>query len=223
MRFTIDEAKRKYDYYNKLYFNNELPESNLISFSITKAKSYIAQVVFPKMFSIDEYPSMNLSNKYEFENEHSLDHTIIHEMIHIYQWLKDTECGHGRAFKQFSRMIFIKSKGLFDIKRCHYGAVEKIQDDTTKKNIDEDCIVVINKENGQYRVYKNTNKATVLAQLLHFSFPREIYHYRGNLFNDIKSAKTKKIVRTISFHPADTQRIQKMKETATLISKYYQY
>ena len=119
MKFNIDSAKQKYDHYNQLYFDGVLPASENIHWELNNRASCLAFVQYPNSI-YQKFPKMSLSTAYDFESENDIDHTIIHEMIHIYQWFKDVpDRGHGLYFKAYCQMINDKSNGKFQISRVH--------------------------------------------------------------------------------------------------------
>ena len=56
--------------------------------------------------------------------QQDIDHTLIHEMIHLWQWNNHHKLGHGQSFKNKSWDIHLKSKGVFNITRCRKVGLE---------------------------------------------------------------------------------------------------
>jgi hypothetical protein len=200
MKFEIRIAKMKYDQYNAELFNNELPASNKINFEFFKSKNVIAMIRYPLGMNRMDPVTFRLNSHVDFETEHSLNHTIVHEMVHVCQFYTRTkDLGHGYDFKRISSDIALKSKGLFNITRLHYGEVEMLaRHKVVTSNKVEECIIVVTRNNS-FRVYKNATFEQVRAQLNMFSCNQEYFRYRGTLFNNYKSSKLG-YVRSISFN-----------------------
>ena len=188
MRFEIETVKAKYNQFNAEIFNNELPSADVIKFETFKSKNALAMIRYPMTCIGEGTPTFRLNTCAEYLTEESMNTTIIHEMIHIKQWYRKTELGHGRAFKLFARTVKCKTNGLYDIKRCH-GADVELKKDVNRAPKHEQCVVVMNLKDNSFRVYKNTTTQKVRNSLAFFSLSYMIYEYDGTMFNAYKSSK----------------------------------
>ncbi len=218
MKFEIRTIKIKYDKYNAELFDSKLPPSNQINFEFFKSKNAIAMIRYPISWNRDDAVTFRLNSLVEFETEQSLNHTIIHEMIHVSQFYnRASETGHGRDFKRIANEIYGKSHGLFNITRVHYGEVEMIAKQKTNSNIIEDCIVVVT-DNNSFRVYKNTSLERIKSQMLLFSCNQEYFKYSGTLFNTYNSSRSN-ICTSVSFQKNVNNIVEEMKKTAEVLLK----
>lgn len=86
MIVTIDWIKKHYNEFNALMFNNELP--NDLTFKISKSKNTwgFASFKYDYPNSTIKPTSITISNYYD-SPEHVKKNTLIHEMIHIYDYV----------------------------------------------------------------------------------------------------------------------------------------
>ena len=105
--------------FNAEYFDNKLSMPTL---QVKTCKSYLGKC----------YPSRRLiiiSNFYD-RPAHDIRQTLIHEMIHLYNWYFDSKyIGHGIPFKRKAREI--NNKGNWGIARCSHITNEVKQTATT--------------------------------------------------------------------------------------------
>lgn len=86
MLVTIDWIKRNYEVFNEKYFNNELP---MVNFKISRAKNtwgYASYKIDRVNNTIIPY-ELKISNYYDSPERIKLN-TLLHEMIHIYDYTK---------------------------------------------------------------------------------------------------------------------------------------
>lgn len=107
-RISTDWLIKKYAQFNEEYFNDELPGDillELICNGITiggtafRQNPYRIRINFNFIYKENE--------EYEFEN------ILIHEMIHIWQFINNYNDSHGKTFK--IKMNEINSKGKHSI------------------------------------------------------------------------------------------------------------
>lgn len=112
MTFTITDLENWYDEFNAKYFNNELKRCPI---HINKTKRALGQFdrrsdwfgtrCFIKISNYFDRPMKDIQN------------TLIHEMIHQWQWVKYHKCDHGTTFKNKASEI---NKDGWNIQRCNY-------------------------------------------------------------------------------------------------------
>lgn len=107
MKATEGFVKEKFDEFNKLIFNNKLPN---IPIKIGKAKTQLGSISYKKRTTINAINYYDLkpiiSSCYDLQ-ENELEDIIIHEMIHYYILhlrINDTS-PHGRIFQEIMQKI----------------------------------------------------------------------------------------------------------------------
>lgn len=108
--------------FNAEYFDNKLSMPTL---QVKTCKSYLGKC----------YPSRRLIIISNFYNRpaHDIRQTLIHEMIHLYNWYFDSKyIGHGIPFKRKAREI--NNKGDWGIARCCHITNEVKQTATAKSS-----------------------------------------------------------------------------------------
>ncbi len=111
MKATIDFVKKKFDEFNRLIFNGELPP---IPVKLSNAKTFQGQLSFRVRHrsdgSLERYGySLRISTRYDLP-EADVEDTIIHEMIHYYIFFKgmlDTSM-HGTVFRGLMEDINVR-------------------------------------------------------------------------------------------------------------------
>lgn len=107
MKATEEFVKEKFDEFNKLIFNNKLPN---IFIKIGKAKTQLGSISYKKRTTINDINyydlKLTISSCYDLQ-ESELEDIIIHEMIHYYILhlrIKDTS-PHGKIFHEIMQKI----------------------------------------------------------------------------------------------------------------------
>lgn len=105
MRATLDHIKTRFDHFNRLCFNGELPA---ISMRMSDSLSSLGTFVHPRVRrgvaarrASDCH--MRISRRLDMPEE-DIDDIVVHEMIHYYIWWKgiaDTSV-HGKVFRQMA-------------------------------------------------------------------------------------------------------------------------
>lgn len=187
MKLTIELAKQKYQEFNKLYFNNELPTE--VEFTYFKSKDSLAMCGYKRAERIITF---YLNEKIDFHNELILNEVMLHEMIHAKQFhfnMKDQK--HGQAFKFNALLIKEASNGLYDIKRTCTSSAFTIENKTNK--IEKCLLLIMNRVEGKYyRVYKNVDEkkfADMAIKLIKVNPNIKVYRYSGTAFNNDKSCR----------------------------------
>ena len=102
MKINKGLIKEKFNEYNKLYFNSELPKCEI---RIKSAYRYygLFKCKFDEKYKKVTCKSITISDLYDYTEE-TLANILIHEMIHYYLAYKhiDNELSHGDAFKKMA-------------------------------------------------------------------------------------------------------------------------
>ena len=98
---TTKKLTRTFNKFNKQYFdsNLSLPNDIIIESMDTELGAYIP---FDEDCDTDElYLTDEFETKLDFEN------TLLHEMVHVWQWqiLKNDKCGHDGMFKYWQKRL----------------------------------------------------------------------------------------------------------------------
>lgn len=108
---TLEQLRADFEVFNNKYFNGELPA---IQIKLNHTKRALGQFCwdntgwFPKIW-------ITISTYYD-RPIRDVQNTLLHEMIHYWQYEKSYQLGHGRTFKQKAREI--NQDGWF-ISRCN--------------------------------------------------------------------------------------------------------
>lgn len=103
MKITQHQAQARFRHFNKLCFNNSLPE---VPINLTSATTFLGRMCYRKEHRPGCAPvfrdfQVRLSTSFDLP-ENEWDDVIVHEMIHLYiasNNLRDTST-HGRLFRQ---------------------------------------------------------------------------------------------------------------------------
>lgn len=140
-----------FDEYNEKYFDGELIRP---IFQIKKTKSYLG-----KAFCIQ---NKVILSTYLDRTEFEYQNTFIHEMIHLWQWMKYHHANHGYTFKKKAAEI---NEDGWKIQRC--SATNGAQPTIMKKNtiyvatfnhLNRNCFSKIN-DKYCYSAYKKFAKS----------------------------------------------------------------
>lgn len=113
--------REKAEEFNTIYFDNTIDISK-ISFRISKR-----MVSTRGTFRAQSIQEITLSALL-LENSEEWEKTLIHEMIHAYQFQKGYKMGHGSDFKYMSGMIYFKSGSTILITRTNSFKDEAIKE-----------------------------------------------------------------------------------------------
>lgn len=94
MKLTVVELKSRYDSYNALYFDGELP---------TKCRFYLIKDAM-RVGNATANPNRRCSPKIGISDrilwtDGQLRDAIVHEMIHLWEWENFGKMTHGKIFK----------------------------------------------------------------------------------------------------------------------------
>lgn len=120
MRANLNFVRTRFDYFNRLCFNNTLPEINIVlSDSIRMLGVFVVKRnadrgIFNRITVTKE---IRISRRFDVD-ESIIEDTLLHEMIHYYIWFKKLRDSspHGEIFKSEMNRI-----------NCRYGRNIKIR------------------------------------------------------------------------------------------------
>lgn len=179
--------------FNELYFDNELPYNFDIEFKFVK--KYLGQFHWEGRYANNGTCVIRFSTAWQM-TDFEVQKVLIHEMIHMWQWVHNYNDIHGRSFKEKATIINMKTQSKYAIARC-----------TDIEN--RVCLKDMNKEQfkGYIVTYKNHCSPGVIfvGRLTNSSFKRikkwfgvynsnifDIKYYiaQGDIYNDyMKSVK----------------------------------
>jgi hypothetical protein len=146
---TEARVREIFDTFNKLYFNNELPQPNKIEFRFVKR--YLGQFHWSGNYkSLYASSILRISTAYTM-TDFEIEKVIIHEMIHSWQWVTGHCDHHGKYFKMKAAEINAKTNNKYKIAR-------------QTELVNSECLKDINKTfNGIAIVYVKTNDTVKYA------------------------------------------------------------
>lgn len=107
---TIPNIIKKFHYFNGLFFNNELKTPNF-RISTTHRQLGLCSIK-------NGIPTISVSNYYDVQEE-ELENTLIHEMVHLYEWQKFQRMTHKETFKAKALDIAKLSNNKYIITRTN--------------------------------------------------------------------------------------------------------
>lgn len=110
-KFSVSDLNVWYDEFNARYFNNELKRCPIY---INKAKRCLG-IFTTKQDWFGVSVCIKISN-YLDRPIKDVQNTLIHEMVHQWQWIKFRKCDHGTTFKNKAYEI---NKDGWNIQRCN--------------------------------------------------------------------------------------------------------
>lgn len=183
--YSVDWMKRKYDEFNRKYFNNQLPKN--INFNINTMQTEAAQASCQHTNAPTGVPGeMKNGNAYiqnltitasDYLNnitEREAEQSLIHEMIHIWQFtqkpLSDwaNNDGHGPSFQQKMNEINRKANGEHIISQVNdIGTQARHDNDSSNKKSfyqqlqDQRFLIMCDSDNPndiRFKRFKNQNE-----------------------------------------------------------------
>lgn len=112
---TPEQIISIYKNFNKLYFDNELPLPNEVQFKCVK--KFLGQFSWKGTYKNGGTCILRMSTAYHF-TDFEIEKVIIHEMIHVWQWVHGYRDAHGRTFKLKATLINHKTNHKYSIARC---------------------------------------------------------------------------------------------------------
>jgi hypothetical protein len=127
--------------FNGLYFNNELPEPKFIEFNYVKR--FIGQFQNYGAYKNNGYCVIRFSTAWTLTTL-EVEKTLIHEMIHEWQWVNNHRLGHGMSFKWYAQKINNVTNNKYEIARCTALENSVCKKDANKRDF-KGCLVVYEK------------------------------------------------------------------------------
>ena len=180
MIITIEYLTEAFKKYNTLYFDNELPmpDKFKIGRGVQRLGCFQTRGRFPY-----QKTSIMVSQYNGLRTQQDIDHTLIHEMIHLWQWNYHYTDTHGESFKRKAWDIHLKSKGEFNITTTHNGV--RLEATATAANLPQMktsqtiyVCAVYNKKNNYYMLVGSSNVDAVAWKRFFLNYP-ESYDLLG--------------------------------------------
>lgn len=113
MRLSNKVLKRRFERFNKKYFNEELVEPKFVktgsrwTAGMFNCDVYVVTEEDGSRYASELRDLKIVLSKHLIKNSRILDNILLHEMIHYYGYLmnKDIEGSHGSFFKRMARKI----------------------------------------------------------------------------------------------------------------------
>lgn len=96
---TISQLENAFNEFNKFYFGGVLPK---VIIKYCNSKGYVGLFCPPKYKT--ELCTIKITKYYEMPNQ-SIEETLIHEMIHLWQYINGHYDYHGKSFKEMMNKI----------------------------------------------------------------------------------------------------------------------
>jgi hypothetical protein len=193
MEITIKYLREKFDEFNTLYFGGNLPKC-LIKINNTRRR--FGTFTYNKL--IGTY-HISISRYDGLRKEIAIQTTLIHEMIHLWQYLNYGKSDHRVTFKTMSRKIYNLSNGKFDIHRLSNANLEDNISTEVKSIKPFKVFMVYQKQRGQYWLLSssNTNEIAMHNYFYHrpdqWTIIKEWYSTDSKLNTLVKNRKTTRI------------------------------
>lgn len=178
MIINIDTVVKRFIEFNDLYFNGDLFGLKISTMKSTRMYGHCRV----RKGNVE----IRINQKIDFKDETSWENTLIHEMIHAYQWKKHKHMNHGLTFKKYSKMIEEKTNGKYIITRTSSDKGFFINEKIIKSNKNEHVFVMVNRKVNTHRVFRKTPIEDLKLFAKKYNF--ELYEYNGNVFTEQKSA-----------------------------------
>lgn len=143
---TIDLIKGLFKDLNQTYFHNSLP---LPKFRVATTRTRLGCCKCGrngiKEIMISDYYKVSLD---------AVTNTLLHEMIHLWEWVKYGKMSHGTNFKRMAQMIAVQSNNKYVITRTNSRTNFELTDNakhkvaTSRKSLPT-FMVGIQRENGE--------------------------------------------------------------------------
>ncbi len=103
---TVPILKNMFIKFNNMYFDNKL---KMPIIKLSNTKSYLGYCTYVPQLIIKISTYFN-------RDMHDIETTMVHEMIHLWQYYNNCRDGHGKSFKR--KAAEINAQGLHYISRC---------------------------------------------------------------------------------------------------------
>lgn len=110
-KLTLRGLYDMFETFNRKYFNNRL-DDNMLVIKISKGQGRLGY--FHALWRTTGEEVIGISDWYE-RSEHDVSQTMLHEMIHMWQWQVYKRVNHGKTFKMKAEEI---NRDGWNISRC---------------------------------------------------------------------------------------------------------
>ena len=193
MEITLNYLREKFDEFNTSYFEGKLPRCLIL---INNNKSRFG---FFRYNKISGGRCIGISRYYGLRKETAIQRTLIHEMIHFWQYLNYGKSDHKITFKAMSRKIYQLSKGKFDIQRLSNADLEDNIPTEDKVIKPFKVFMVYCKTREQYYLVSSTKTNEIALHNYFYHKPddwtiiKEWYSTDANLNSLVRNRKTTRI------------------------------
>jgi hypothetical protein len=146
---------------NTIFFQNQLPAPDKINFRFVK--KYYGQFEVANPFDWKSGYHINFSSAYNF-TDFEYEKILIHEMIHVWQWVNNKALGHGHSFKSKAMELNSLTNNKYEINRCTHIENPISLKDVNKPQFEGYIIT--------YKYNSNPNKIFVSKCLNNIAFKR---------------------------------------------------
>ena len=186
------KIRSQFHIFNKLYFNNELPEPKFIEFEYVKR--FIGQFQNYGRYENGGICVIRFSTAWEL-TDLEVERTLLHEMIHEWQWVCNHPLGHGMSFKWYARKINNMTNNKYEISRC-----STLSNPISKKDANKDdfkgCLIVYEKTDYPEQIIfaccnvKNVNSFKGWFNTLRRHDLKYVHYYlaEGSALNSIRKS-----------------------------------
>lgn len=166
---SISELQIMFSKFNEMYFDNALPT---IPIKLFKSKSFLG--LFSYNPRVNDKCVIKISTYYILTTK-QIEETLIHEMIHLWQYVNSYRDAHGLTFKR--KMNEINARGLHCIDVAETGnpapAIVKpsyivVWDDNFGYHLSK-FTNIVNARSGLKRLerYKSSNSGFICYEIIH--------------------------------------------------------
>ena len=148
---TIDLIKGLFKELNQTYFHNSLP---LPKFRVATARTHLGHCKCGKKDG-KEIREIMISDYYKVPID-AVTNTLLHEMVHLWEWVRYGKMSHGANFKRMAQMIAIQSDNKYIITRTNSRTNFELTDNakhkmlTSRKAIPKFMVALEKKDNENY-------------------------------------------------------------------------
>lgn len=190
-RLTTTQLRTWFKEYNKKYFNNIL---NTPTFVISKTRRALGD-----FNPLNGNPRIRVSSYYQ-RDEKSYQQTLIHEMIHLWQWqTKTADRQHGYDFKRKAKEI---NRDGWDIKRT-----STLTSDEKSTGLEVTCYIMTWLNTKGIAVSRLADSSAQFFFDYYYGKLTDcrLYKVKGNYFQQFKSCRSKIIYYTHNQKEFDTK------------------
>lgn len=176
---TIAQLEKKFAEFNYMYFDGLLPD---VIIKYCNSKGYVGLFSCPKPNSKSTRCTIKITKYYEMPDQ-AIEETLIHEMIHLWQYINGYYDSHGTSFKDMMSKInaigrhniTITDKQVYDAS-IYSGINDKIWHILVFKT-SAYCKAIMKCENKEkaYKFYKGLQKYKMEMDIKCFSIKGSQY------------------------------------------------